>query len=50
MKKESEFCQCKNVTSVHTETDDFKQWDVCNTCGKVLEDSIEYFNQCDEDC
>lgn len=35
-----DFCKCKNVISVHTETDDFYQYDICNNCGKVLEDGI----------
>mgnify|MGYP007131982960 CR=1 FL=1 len=36
----NDFCQCKNPSSVYTETDNFYQYDICNDCGKVLEDGI----------
>lgn len=35
-----EFCRCNKPSSVHTEIDDWYQFDVCNDCGKVLEDGI----------
>ena len=35
-----DYCKCKNPSSVHTETDDWYQYDVCNDCGKKLEDGI----------
>ncbi len=47
--KLTEFCKCEQTSSVHTETNDIGQWDVCNICNKPMEDSFEYFNQCDED-
>lgn len=35
------YCNCENVESVHTNFDDFTQWDVCDVCGKVIELSFE---------
>lgn len=42
-----QFCSCKKSSSIHTETDDFMQWDVCNDCCKVIEDSMQYLNHYD---
>ena len=35
-----DFCKCKNSSGVHTEYNDWYQYDICNDCGKILEDSI----------
>lgn len=35
-----DFCKCKKPSGVHTVCDDWKQYDFCNDCGKVLEDGI----------
>jgi len=44
MMKNSSYCGCENVISVHTDIDDFWQWDVCNTCNKEIEDSRQDVN------
>lgn len=36
----SDFCKCQNCSGVHTETDDWYQYDICNDCGKIIEDGI----------
>lgn len=36
----SDFCKCQNRSGVHTETDDWYQYDICNDCGKIIEDGI----------
>lgn len=35
-----DYCKCNPCTRVHTETDEWYQYDICNDCGKVLEDGI----------
>lgn len=35
-----DYCKCNSRTGVHTETNCDYQYDVCNDCGKVLEDGI----------
>lgn len=45
--KNDNYCRCEKIELAHTDFDDFKRWDVCNTCGKVIEDSIVYFNHYD---
>lgn len=35
-----DYCTCKKSSGVHTETDDWYQYDICNDCNKVLEDGI----------
>lgn len=35
-----DFCKCQNSSGVHTECNDWYQYDICNNCGKVLEDGI----------
>jgi hypothetical protein len=47
--EQNEFCKCDEIKSVHSESDDFGHWDVCNECNKPIEDSYEYDNQSDED-
>ncbi len=44
-----EYCECKNSSAVYSQNDDFMWWDRCCDCNKVIEDSITYFNQSDED-
>lgn len=34
------FCKCKNRSGVHTEIDNWYQYDICNDCNKILEDGI----------
>ncbi|MBS6339553.1 MAG: hypothetical protein KH501_01280 [Eubacterium limosum] len=47
--KEKEFCECKNSSSCYSEMDDFGFWYICCDCGKVIEDTYEYFNQVEDD-
>lgn len=47
MPKETEYCSCQDIQSVHTETDDFYQWDVCDKCNKPIEDSMQSLNHYD---
>lgn len=35
-----DYCKCNSRTGVHTETDEWYQYDICNNCGKVLKDGI----------
>lgn len=39
-----DYCKCKNSSGVHTVTDNWYQYDVCNDCGKILEDGIRPLN------
>lgn len=39
-----DYCRCKNRSGVHTETNDWYQYDVCNDCEKVLEDGMRNLN------
>lgn len=43
-----DYCECADCKSVHADTDDFGYWLVCDTCGKVVEDSYEG-NEADTD-
>ena len=43
----NEYCTCGCPNGVYTETGEFGQWDVCCKCGKVIEDSFEYYNHYD---
>lgn len=40
----SDFCKCQNRSGIHTETDDWYQYDICNDCGKIIEDGIRNIN------
>lgn len=42
-----EYCTCEDSKGVHTETNDFYQWDVCEICGKPIEDSVQGLNHYD---
>ena len=35
-----DYCKCTNRSGVHTDITDWYQYDVCNDCGKILEDGI----------
>lgn len=35
-----DYCRCEKSSGVHTEISDWCQYDVCNDCGKVLEDGF----------
>lgn len=49
MPNDPDFCKCEHSKSVHTEVDDFGYWYVCDTCGKPVEDTYEYFNTSEDD-
>lgn len=38
------YCKCEKIKSVHTDTDEWWQWDVCDVCNKTIEFSYQYFN------
>lgn len=40
----SDYCKCKKSSGCHTEVDNWYQYDICNDCGKVLEDGIRSIN------
>lgn len=44
---EGPFCECKNSSSISTKTGEWGQWDICNDCGKELEDSYQDYNHYD---
>lgn len=44
-----DYCKCKEVNSVSSEIGEWGYWDVCNDCGKVIEDSFEYHDQSEDD-
>lgn len=47
---EIEFCQCADKDSKGVcgpFSNDFGYWLKCGSCGKVIEDSFEYFNHYD---
>lgn len=46
-KLQSEYCTCKNRSSVTSEIGDFGYWYVCCDCGKRLEDGFHYYNHYD---
>ena len=37
-------CKCKNSSGIHTEIDNWYQYDICNDCGKIIEDGIRPIN------
>jgi len=42
-----QYCKCEKIKSVHTDTDEWGQWDVCDVCNKTIEFSYQYFNHYD---
>jgi len=44
---EQVYCKCEHTSSVHTENNDFAFWNVCDDCGKPIEDTYLYFNHYD---
>ncbi|MFR5684393.1 MAG: hypothetical protein ACLUD1_10190 [Clostridia bacterium] len=42
-----QFCKCEEVKSVHTNIDEWGQWDVCDICNKPIEMTYQYFNHYD---
>lgn len=42
-----EYCTCESVSSVHTGTNDWYIFDICDNCNKVIEDSIQNLNHYD---
>lgn len=46
-KRKKEYCTCEQVTGSSTQMDDFGYWEVCNICGKPIEESYVYFNHYD---
>ena len=42
-----EYCQCNLHTKVTSDFDDWYKFDLCCTCGKIIEDSIEPLNHMD---
>lgn len=42
--EKNEYCTCEKLERVYSQNDDFGHWDVCDICGKVVEDSYEYFD------
>lgn len=36
--------RCEKLQRVYTDVDDFGHWDVCDVCGKIVEDTYEYFD------
>lgn len=35
-----DFCKCEKSSGLHTGTNAWYQFDICNDCGKVIEDGI----------
>lgn len=35
-----DYCKCESRSGVHTDIDSWYQYDICNDCGKILEDGI----------
>ena len=46
---DSEFCVCKNLNSIasDTEASEFGYWDTCCICEKHIEDGFHYYNHYD---
>ena len=43
-----DFCRCENKSAITSGfEDDFGYWDVCNSCGKRIEDGYHYYNHYD---
>lgn len=47
MYSKGDFCKCKTVTAISAESSDFGYYDLCESCGKPLEDGFHYFNHSD---
>jgi len=45
--KKYDYCNCKGVNTVTTDFDDWYEFDICCSCGKVIEDSIKPLNHYD---
>lgn len=43
-----EYFTCEKLVRVYTDMDDFGHWDVCDVCGKVVENTYEYFDESDD--
>lgn len=43
----NDYCKCKNVSKVTTDYNECYEFDVCCTCGKILEDSYRPLNHFD---
>lgn len=42
------YCDCKVPSrEVEIDDDEFACWDVCCNCGKIIEDSIRFYNHYD---
>ena len=39
-----EYCRCEKLQRVYTDVDDFGNWNVCDVCDKIVEDTYEYFD------
>lgn len=35
-----DFCQCKSTNSVTSDFNDWYEYDICCSCGKIIEDSF----------
>ena len=46
---DSEFCVCKKIRSVSSDTEasEFGYWDTCCICGKHIEDGFHYYDHYD---
>ena len=40
-----EYCTCEKLKRVYTDMDDFGYWNVCDVCGKIVENTYEYFDE-----
>ena len=43
----NDYCTCKEITSTSTEQDFWGYWEICNVCGKKIEDGFHYENHYD---
>ena len=43
----NDYCKCSNVNEVTTSFNDFYEFDICCSCGKILEDSCRPLNHFD---
>lgn len=41
------YCTCTETAGVYAEVGEFGYWLRCTKCGKVVEDSFEYYNHYD---
>lgn len=44
---ENKYCQCKNISKVTSDFNDFCEYDICCTCGKIIEGSERFLNHYD---